>query len=127
MHRAGNIPESPGSYITEKNIHVYDGYVTVKIPNRTISWGLIADTGSMRPILDGGHHTIEIVPNKEDIDVGDIISYKSEYGTIIHRVVKVHNDTQGAYYETKGDNNKMTDPWTVRFENVTGLVVGIIY
>jgi signal peptidase I len=61
--------------------------------------------------------------------VGDIISFWSATieTTVIHRIVEVGKDNQGVYFVTKGDNNLYKDPEKVRFEQVKGVVVGIIY
>jgi len=91
----------------------------------------------MDPLLDEDSHAIEISPaTPEQINVGDIISYQTEMGVIIRRVVENRGDEEdgengedgeGIYYIVKGDNNKFHDPFKVRFADVVGVVVAIIY
>ena len=70
---------------------------------------------------------MQIVPkNNADVHTGDIISYETSQGTIIHRVVELGYD--GDWYAiTKGDNNQQNDPEKVRFSQVKKIVVGVIY
>jgi len=87
----------------------------------------LADTNSMDPVLDAESTAIEIIPESADeLHVGDIVSYTSGSNTIIHRIISVGND--GEWYAiTKGDNNAVSDPAKVRFEQIKGVVVGIVY
>jgi uncharacterized protein (UPF0248 family) len=48
-------------------------------------------------------------------------------GTIIHRVVKIGQDSEGWYAILKGDNLSQEDPEKVRFDQVQRVVVAIIY
>ena len=88
------------------------------------------DSNSMDPLIDEGTTTIEITPKKEsEIKIGDIISYKIagyDYA-LVHRVVAIGNDEDGIYFVTKGDNYYKEDPYRVRFSQVEGIVVGILY
>lgn len=87
----------------------------------------LADTNSMDPALDAEATAIEIVPaSSDELKVGDIVSYRSGENVIIHRIVSIGDD--GAWYAVvKGDNNALEDPARVRFEQVKGVVVGIVY
>ena len=46
---------------------------------------------------------------------------------IIHRVIETGYDEQGWFAVTKGDNLKEKDPEKVRFNQIVGLVVGVLY
>ena len=84
----------------------------------------------MDPLIDNETTTIEIKPNSPDeIKVGDIISYdvKGYDYAFVHRVVKIEKDNKKTYFITKGDNLKFNDEGKVRFEQIEGVVVGIIY
>jgi len=118
---------SPGDHIKESQIKVFNDRVELDIENAI--WSKFKDTNSMDPFLDEGANGIEIIPsNEEEIQVGDIISYESiEGGIVIHRVIGVSEDEEGIYFITKGDNNPVQDPEKVRFEQVKGILVGIIY
>jgi hypothetical protein len=45
----------------------------------------------------------------------------------VHRVVGIENDENGIYFVTKGDNYYKEDPYKVRFSQVDGIIVGILY
>lgn len=117
---------SPGDWITEEQIKVYPQRIILDVEGA--SWASFTNTNSMDPYFDETAHAIEVKPaDPEQINVGDIISYKTVYGILVHRVIEVGEDKDGIYYFVKGDNNRLTDPFKVRFEDVQGVVVAIIY
>ncbi len=117
---------SPNDWVREEQIKVYKDKVVLEIPNAL--WAGFTNTNSMDPFLDERSNAVEIKPsNPEAIKVGDVIAYDSPYGTLIHRVVEKGHDQQGIYYRVKGDNSTITDPMKVRFEQVEGVVVAVIY
>ena len=82
----------------------------------------------MDPFIDENSHAIEIMPTYPlQIQVGDIIAYQLGNTVVIHRVIERGIDSIGTYYIVKGDNNVLQDPIPVRFEQVRGVVVAIIY
>jgi len=120
--------DSPMDRIPEKAIVVYKDRIILDIQNA--QWATFTNTHSMEPVITAGANAIEIVPKSEDeIKVGDIVSYKSEYaeGYIIHRVVYKGQDEKGTYYIMKGDNILTNDPGRVRFSQIQRVVVAIIY
>ncbi len=119
---------SPLERVKEDQIHVYKDRIIIDL--KDAEWATFTDTNSMDPVIDSGSYAIEIVPSTpDDITVGDIISYKSDYasGIIIHRVLEIGKDADGWYCKTKGDNNKDVDPGRIRFSQIKRVVVGIIY
>jgi len=117
---------SPKDRISEQQINVYDDRIIINLDNA--EWSSFADTNSMDPFIDKGANGIEIKPKSAyDIQVGDVISYNYEGSLIIHRVVEINQDKSGIYYLTKGDNNVAKDPVKVRFEQVNGVLVGVLY
>ncbi len=119
---------SPSDHISESQIHVYNDQVVLDIEGA--SWAAFADTNSMDPFFDDTANSIELRPDSpDDIDVGDIISYESSItdDLIVHRVVKKDVDDAGVFFLVKGDNNPVQDPEKIRFEQVHGILVGIIY
>lgn len=118
---------SPQDHIAEDAIRVYDDRVVLLIDNPL--WSSFTDTNSMDPLLDVGANGIEIIPeNEEDIHLGDVISYQNEEGNIvIHRVIEIGADNEGIYYIVKGDNNSIADQEKVRFENIQGILVAVVY
>ena len=65
--------------------------------------------------------------NESELSIGDIISYKLGKNVIVHRIMTIEYDTTGWYTLTKGDNNKIVDPDKVRFEQIEGKIVVLIY
>ncbi|VVB81393.1 Uncharacterised protein [uncultured archaeon] len=118
---------SPSDWIVENQIQMAPDSVTLSIKNP--QWAILADTNSMDPVFDAGSHLIQEVPtSKEQIHVGDIVSYNSPMGfTIVHRIIEIGNDEEGWYAIFKGDNNPTADPWKVRWDMVTRVTVAIIY
>ena len=122
----GNELFSPGNWVQEDQIKVYSDKVVLNIPNAI--WAEFTNTNSMDPFLDETANALEIYPaNPESINVGDIISYHTSYGILIHRVIEKGHDENGIYYLVKGDNNRFPDPYKVRYRDVRGVVVAIVY
>lgn len=127
---SGKAPEvySPSDWVSESQIHVYSD--SIKLDIKDAVWSNFADTNSMDPFLDANSNGIEIKPESaEKIQVGDIISYRSDYadGIIIHRIIEKSVDENGIYFKVKGDNNSLKDPGKIRFEQIEGVLIGIIY
>jgi signal peptidase I len=117
---------SPSDWVNEEQIKVYSDKIVLNVKNAT--WASFTDTNSMDPFIDETSNAIEILPARaEAINIGDVISYKTNYGIIIHRVIEKGIDKEGIYYIVKGDNNKLKDPIKVRFEDVKGVVIAVIY
>ena len=117
---------SPADRIKESQIFVYSDEVIIKIDNPV--WSTFTDTNSMDPVLDAGANAIQIVPKSvTEIQVGDIISYDTSIGTVIHRVIEMGYDDEGWFAIAKGDNNAEPDPDKIRFEKIKRVVVAIIY
>ncbi len=90
--------------------------------------GLVGPTGSMRPILDSGVIVLELpVTSSNDLYPGDIIIYDLDGVRVIHRIIGLGWDEFGWYAIAKGDSNPVPDPAKIRFEQVRGVVGGIIY
>jgi len=117
---------SPSDWLKEQPIQVYKNRVVLQVEDA--SWARFTDTNSMDPFIDAEANAIEILPDDADlINVGDVISYTSAYGVIIHRVVEKGVDEEGIYFIVKGDNNASEDPLKVRFEDIKGVVVAVVY
>lgn len=119
---------SPSDWIKENQILVFNSQVILDLKNA--EWATFTDTHSMEPVLSARANAIEVRPKGADeIQIGDIISYKSEYanGYIIHRVIEKGEDEQGTYFILKGDNNPSPDPGRIRFEQIQRVVVAIVY
>jgi hypothetical protein len=119
---------SPKDRVAENQILVTNDKVVINL--KDAQWASFTDTNSMDPVIDGEANAIEIAPKSEDdVQVGDIVSYISEYsdGIIIHRVAGKAKDDKGTYFTMKGDNNPANDPGRVRFSQIKSVVVAIIY
>ncbi|MBI5072870.1 hypothetical protein HZA99_03560 [Candidatus Woesearchaeota archaeon] len=117
---------SPQDHISEDAIHVSDANVVLDIPHA--QWSSFTDTNSMDPLLDVGANGIEIIPHSaDDIHLGDVISYQSGSDMVIHRVIGIDSDDSGIYYTIKGDNNPIADNVRVRFADVSGILVAVVY
>lgn len=117
---------SPGDRISASDLAILSDKAVIEKEN--LHWAEIKDTHSMEPVLNAGSISLELPPVAPcDIKVGDIISFEQEDKVIIHRVVLIGEDTEGWFAATKGDNNPEPDPYKVRFEQVQGIVVGILY
>ncbi len=120
--------KSPFNHVKQDQIHVYEDRIVIDIQGA--SWAEFTDTNSMDPVIDIEANSIEITPvSTDDVHVGDIIAYKPKdfKGYLIHRVINISEDNQGWYATVKGDNLKNPDPEKVRFDQITGVLVGIIY
>jgi hypothetical protein len=123
-----NEKHSPSDWVKENQIHVYNDKIVIDIEGAM--WSRFTDTNSMDPMFDKGSNGIEIIPESaEQVGVGDVVSYKSEYadGVIIHRVIEKGQDEKGDYFIVKGDNNNSADPGKIRFNQIEGVLVGILY
>ena len=119
---------NPKDRVSESQIRITKSQVVLGV--RDVSWGYMADTNSMDPVLDTGSTVLTIKPKSADeIEVGDIIVFNDHVNSIptIHRVVQKENDEQGIYFITKGDNNPERDPYNVRFEDILSVIIGVIY
>jgi len=118
--------DSPSDHISIDDLKVFSDKAVIDKEN--LRWARILDTHSMEPVLNKDSVSLELVPSSvSDIEVGDIISFSSEDMVIIHRVVLIGEDNLGWYAVTKGDNVNDPDPYKVRFSDVKGVVVGILY
>ena len=122
----GQEQPSPTDWVSEKQIKVYPDRVILDVPHAL--WAGFTNTNSMDPLLDEQSNALEIKPDSgEQIQVGDVIAYKTNLGVIIHRVIEKNLDSEGIYYTVKGDNSTFADPVKVRFADVQGVVVAVIY
>lgn len=118
--------QSPEDYVKEQDIKVYSDRIVIFIHDATLS--RYAATKSMDPVLDSSANGIEIpVKNTEQIHVGDIITYEDEnHNLIVHRVIRIGQDSEGWFCITKGDNSPAEDG-KIRFEQIKFLTIAIIY
>lgn len=89
---------------------ISSSFITKQITGKSTVFGykpFYIMSESMAPVIKVGHIVISKPINANDIDIGDIIAYKTPSKTVIHRVIKINDD---GTYEFKGDNNKIQIP-----------------
>lgn len=120
--------KSPSDHISRSQIHVYNDKIVLDIANAR--WAEFTNTNSMDPILDIEANSIEITPKtSREVNVGDIIAYQPDNfnGLVVHRVIEIGTDSEGWYSVAKGDNLSKADPDKIRFSQIKGVLVGIVY
>jgi len=88
-------------------------------------------TGSMEPlIMPGDMVLIKKIDKEEEINAlreGEIICFKRDDITIVHRIEKVLQDKAGNIsFQTKGDNNNAVDERKVEPNDIRGIVIKVI-
>jgi hypothetical protein len=117
---------APADYLPQEKIHVYGNSIVLDV--KDAQWSKFTSTGSMIPVFDENANAVQVLPKSpDDISIGDIIAFMQDREIIIHRVVDTGTDEQGFYYITKGDNNILADTEKVRFEQIEGKVIAVIY
>ncbi len=114
--------------IDKEDIRFYDDRIIIYVDKPF--GAMFTGSKSMYPFINKYALAIEIEPEQaSDIKVGDVIGYESKTlnESIIHRVIETGSDEQGWYAITKGDNNPFPDSEKVRFSDISGLLVGLIY
>jgi hypothetical protein len=117
--------ESPSHFIENENILIYPDKVIIKVENAKLS--NYDSTGSMIPVLDDSMSGISVVPeSEEDINIGDIITFRHGESLIVHRVIEKGTDSDGVYFITKGDNSPTADG-KIRFSEIERVLVAVVY
>lgn len=117
---------APFDHIKKEQIVITGNKIIIQ--NKNINWAEYTGSGSMNPILTSTANGIEIKPRDvNSIHVGDIISYYYNNELIVHRVVKIGVDDEGWYAITKADNLQKEDPIKIRFNQINGVLIGVIY
>jgi signal peptidase I len=77
-------------------------------------------SGSMQPTLHVGDIAIIQKTKIDDLRQGDIIQYRKDNVTYVHRIYAVTNDTQQIRISTKGDANDQPDPGEITSNQILG-------
>ncbi len=86
---------------------------------------LTIGSGSMSPAIEKGDVIVlKSMKNEEarKIKKGDVLVYNHDNKIIVHRVIKKSNNGETISFKTKGDYNNAKDSWTVKQEDVIGIV-----
>lgn len=86
----------------------------------------IIGSGSMRPVMDAGDIAIITDVPADSIEQGDIIQFRTERYTVIHRVIELQEGGDSKLFITKGDANDDIDSDPVHPSQVTGKVSFVI-
>jgi signal peptidase I len=117
----------PKDRIKTSQIKVSKSKLTIE--QKDITWAPIANSESMNPVIDQGHHAFFLPAKKSDLQVGDIISFHRKLDNkdnVMHRIIQIGTDQDGWYAITKGDNTYTNDGKT-RFKDIKKVLIGIIY
>jgi hypothetical protein len=120
--------DSPFDHVKDSQVRVLQNKVEIDL--KGVTWWTIEDTNSMDPVLDIGSTALSVKPySEESLHDGDVALYDSHIAktVIIHRIIKTNTDAQGWYSTFKGDNLEKVDPENVRFQQIKGVIIGIIY
>lgn len=119
----------PKDRISEQEIKVYPDSVVIEAPHAV--WATFADTGSMEPLLFQGANALQMKPSKQDdIQVGDIISYKPFFlndTILIHRVVAIEGTGENWRAYAQGDANPFQDPEPITFDQIERVTFAVVY
>lgn len=96
-------------------------------PNETPSFfGIktyVIISGSMQPKLEIGDIVIVKKVKAEELQIGDIISFRQGESVITHRITNIVIQNGETQYKTKGDNNNAEDSGTISQDIIEGKVV----
>lgn len=109
-------------------VFIYLGDMLIKGDSPLFSTYIIA-TPSMVPTIKIDDAIVVKRVDNDKYKVGDIITFKSKDSnyeglTVTHRIVEKHSlEKKNSVYTTKGDNNKVIDPVSVKTDAIYGKVL----
>lgn len=80
-------------------------------------------TGSMIPNINIGDVVITKKTKPDEIQLNDIIEYKYDNISVVHRVIQINKENDVLVFTTKGDSNKSKDKDPVLEDDVVGKVI----
>ncbi len=114
-------------YIIIIPIMLYDLYLIVQSfvnPGITPSiFGVKTFTiisGSMEPTINIDDIIITKKASSNDININDIITFKTNNEIITHRVIDIEKSGDKIVYTTKGDKNEVSDIVKIEYEQIEG-------
>ena len=106
---------------------LYISYIDkFETPNFYIYSAYLISTSSMEPTLNEEDIIIIKKCKEEELEKGDIITYKIDDGNIItHRIIDIldEEDWGEKQYVTKGDNNNIEDSEHILFSEIEGKMI----
>ena len=109
-------------------IKIYGSVVGSNGDTHTYIFGykpVIVVSGSMLPTIEVNSINIVKECSIDELEVGDIVMYKSDYEDILitHRVQEFIDGESGKELIAKGDNNDIADAYPIRADQVRGKIV----
>lgn len=87
----------------------------------------IVEGNSMVPTFYDGDIILVVGVKPSDLNVGDVIIYKTYNDRmIVHRIIEVIINDGKYFFKTQGDNNPLPDPGLVSETQVVGRVIGVL-
>lgn len=83
-------------------------------------------SGSMEPELQIGDIVLIKKCEETELQIGDIISFRSGESVITHRINNIIDNNGKIQYETKGDNNNISDRNYIKYEDIEGKLISKI-
>lgn len=83
---------------------------------------LVVGSGSMeKELYVGDMVLVEKITNYDTLVEGQVLVFKKENKTIIHRIVDINRENDIISIKTKGDNNNSEDKWIVNDKDIIGI------
>lgn len=83
-------------------------------------------SGSMEPNLKIGDIVVVKKVNENELNVGDIISFRQGQNVVTHRISQIKYEYGEKIYITRGDNNNTEDNGSIDYSYIEGKVVNNI-
>jgi len=83
-------------------------------------------SGSMLPELDIGDIVIVKDSNENELQNGDIISFREGQTVVTHRIIDIESIDNQKQFTTKGDNNNSVDNKSINIDVIEGRVIATI-
>ncbi len=80
-------------------------------------------SGSMQPELEIGDIVIVKKVGKNQLEKGDIISFRQGQNVITHRIYEIVTEDNETKIATKGDNNNVKDDKSITYADIEGKVI----
>jgi signal peptidase len=100
--------------------------LVVVIPKLAGGIPLTVLTSSMIPGFPPGTLIVDVPVKTDELRIGDVATYQivsGKPGVITHRIIAIHNDSNGTRtFQFKGDNNDQPDPGEILADQVRGRV-----
>lgn len=87
---------------------------------------LAVATGSMEPAIGIGDAVVIGRTDAETLQVGQVIAYRLDGQTVVHRIVARTETDDGPVFQTQGDHNNAPDQRPVQANQVCGRVLLVV-